>query len=85
MTKEEVKTRSLDTFFEPEVVKPKQQDTGIDVQENCSDCGEPLGVNNHKYTLRIKGEIKPYCRGCAKKRLPKPDKETSEAGGEENE
>ena len=62
---------TLDAFLEPQIVKPKQ-DPGIYVQEKCSDCGKLLGSNDPEYALKIKGEVKPYCRDCARKRLPKP-------------
>ncbi len=65
---------TLDAFIGPQIVKPKQ-DPGIYVQEKCSDCGKCLGRTEPQYTLKIKGEVKPYCRDCARKRLPKPKEE----------
>jgi len=69
---------TLDAFMQPQLVKPNQHDSRIYVQEKCSDCGATLGANSPKYDLRIKGDVKPYCRDCARKRLPKPKPEESE-------
>lgn len=69
---------SLDDFLPPVAVKPKQT-KGIYIEQKCSDCGKVLGVENPEYDLKIKGEVKPYCRDCALKRMPKPKpKETEE-------
>jgi DNA-directed RNA polymerase subunit RPC12/RpoP len=73
---------SLDQFLPPVAVKPKQ-DTKLYVEEKCSDCGKLLGVENPEYDLRIKGIVKPYCRECAKKRLPKPKPQEIEEEKEE--
>ena len=69
---------TLDAFMEPQIVKPKQ-DSQIFIQEKCSDCGQVLDPTNPQYTLKIKGETKPYCRECAKKRLPKPKPKPQES------
>ena len=73
---------TLDAFLQPQVVKPKQ-DPGVYIQQKCSDCGKLLGAEPWT-ALRIKGEVKPYCRECARKHLPKPKpKETEEENKEE--
>jgi len=74
---------TLDAFLGPQIVKPKQ-DSGIFVQEKCSDCGQLLGANKPMYALKIKGEVKPYCRDCARKRLPKPKPKEEQQEKEED-
>ena len=73
---------TLDAFLPPQIVKPKQFDSGIHVEERCSNpkCRKILGAKEPKYTLRFKGKEEPYCRECARAILPKPKptKETSE-------
>lgn len=58
---------SLDKFLPPTLTKSKK-DSGIFIQERCSNpkCRKILGSKVVKYTLRIKGEDKPYCSNCAK-------------------
>ena len=70
---------SLDQFLGPAIVKPKQVDIGVYVEERCSNahCRKILGSKEPKYELSIKGIKKPYCRACAKKILG-PQEESEE-------
>jgi len=70
---------TLDRFFPPTAVKPKQ-DSGVFVQERCSNpkCRKILGPKVAKYVIRIKGKEQPYCQDCAKKILrPQENTETN--------
>jgi len=72
-------SETLDKFFPPTVVKAKQ-DSGVFVQERCSNprCRKILGAKEAKYVLRIKGKEAPYCSACAKKILrPQENTETN--------
>lgn len=75
---------TLDQFLPPTVVKSRP-DSGIFVEERCSNpkCRKILGPTVIKYTLRVKGEKKPYCRECARAIMPKPKPETEEVNKEE--
>lgn len=76
---------TLDAFLQPQLVKPNQRDSGIYVEERCSNsnCRKILGVKEPKYTIRAKGKEEPYCRECARAILPKPKPEeaSEEASG----
>jgi hypothetical protein len=58
---------TLDSFLPPSVVKPKK-DTGIYVEEKCSNprCCKKIPFAEPKYTLRVKGKENVYCQACAK-------------------
>lgn len=75
---------TLDAFLPPQLVKPKQVDSGIYVEERCSNpkCRKILGAKEPKYTIRFKGKEAPYCRECAKAILPKPKPQETEEGNE---
>lgn len=71
---------TLDNYLPPTEVRQKQ-DPAVFVQENCSDCGKVLDGTEPGYHIRKDGVVKPYCRDCARKKLPKPK---PEAVDEEN-
>ena len=58
---------TLDAFLQPQLVKPKQTDSGVYVEERCSNtkCRKILGAKEPKYEIRVKGKVTPYCRECA--------------------
>jgi DNA-directed RNA polymerase subunit RPC12/RpoP len=64
---------TLDKYLPPYETKPKP--SAVSVEETCTKCGKP--ISPPKYTLKIKGEEKPYCRDCAKKIL-KPQENSEE-------
>jgi len=69
---------SLDQFFPPTVVKPKQ-DSQLFVEERCANpkCRKILKILAIKYTLTIKGKTGTYCQACAKKIL-RPQENTEQ-------
>ena len=72
---------TLDAFLPPQLVKPNQRDSGIYVEERCSNpkCRKILGAKEPKYEIRVKGKVTPYCRECARAILPKPKKTEEES------
>lgn len=72
---------TLDTYLPPTAVKVKE-DPQIAVEENYSNfprCQKKVGITEPKYTVRVKGKDRIFCRECALEILPKPKpKENSE-------
>jgi len=59
---------TLDNFFPPTVVKPLKKDSGIYIEEKCSNpkCGKKIPFAEPLVRILTKGKEKPYCQACAK-------------------